>query len=820
VSDVQLRLRIEAALGNTAEAIKALGGSLADLGGKAGQAGEAAKRLGSDFGRLTASFTAANVGAQLVVQGLQQLASAFTAPVEEVIDAERAMARLEGVMRGNAAAIAELTAAGAQLAGAQPFFDDDSIAAAQATLATFGAMPQAIEQLLPLISNLAIANGMELSDAAQTVAQALTGQTRALAMMVPEAKGASSQLEVLQALQSSAGRTAETAAKLQAGLTGSLATLKTQTGEAAQAIGDQLAPALQSAAGYLASFMAAAPGALAGLTESLTKLGRTEWAQNLKAGFTSLAEAALLLGQSVASIVLPVLKSIWEVAKPVLSNMALGFRGVSDAILFVVRKMAELIEAFKAGARTVGAFFGGLIGGGSFKAAMDEVARLRTELQTTGKTAVDVKQSFAEIKLPKFDLDAVKRGLTLAGTFDTKPPAAGAAADRVSRSRETLGPPVPKVAAADMRSVEWSDAQQRWAETVDTAMQGIAATLLDGSKQAVSALVSGTEIGTAELTKGLINAASLFLGPFGALGALAAEAIGGVIKNVEDTAKIMSSAMEGLDTETRIRLSQQARDEQLAADQHRNGIEVFWRGLTGQSQKEHAQKVAALRQQINDEQQHQEQLRELERREAERTAAEVRAAMLKAAEFQAGVSTTSARLAIEEALKSGAITEAEARFQRARLTAGEQLVREAGGQATQLGQLGLAAFSRLTPEQTKAIAEAARSGDTATAARLLEQATAITLDNEASLGFVLNLVRGLALELDKPAGMDATAPAGGVSKPEQDVPGATPERPLYSFVTNPEDFSRYAFMPRSFSFRPSMVSSRAVSSGRALGAAV
>jgi len=220
-------------------------------------------------GALSGSMTTAMVASNALLAALDSLVRGFAAPITEILDAEQASAMLKGTFGDLTEEMQKVSALASQLGSQSAFFDDDALSQAAATLHLFGANEKAISELLPYVNNLATAFGVDVNDAAQMVGQALHGQTRALAKMVPEVRGASSQLEVLAALEHSAARNAAIAEERTNGLGGQLGLLKRQFADAAQGLGSIMLPALTQFLDFVNKYMLPAlakmTGAVAGV---------------------------------------------------------------------------------------------------------------------------------------------------------------------------------------------------------------------------------------------------------------------------------------------------------------------------------------------------------------------------------------------------------------------------------------------------------------------------------------------------------------------------------------------------------------------------
>ena len=125
--------------------------------------------------------------------------------------------------------------------------DDDALAASQAMLMRFNLTATEIRTLTPLVNDLAMAKGIELTDAATAVGKAIQGQTRALkdiGIVYKSSGDASTDLANIQALLTEkVGGTADAFGQTEAG---KMARLNAQYGNLTETIGQQLVPALDA----------------------------------------------------------------------------------------------------------------------------------------------------------------------------------------------------------------------------------------------------------------------------------------------------------------------------------------------------------------------------------------------------------------------------------------------------------------------------------------------------------------------------------------------------------------------------------------------
>ena len=131
-------------------------------------------------------------------------------------------------------------------------FDDESFAAAEATLAQYGLTGQQLKDLTPLVADFAAKTGKTLPDAASAVGKALLGQGRALKGVGIDFKDAGSTganfTQIMAGLRTQVGGFAEKEGQTAAG---KAEILKNQFGELQEKVGALLVPALTSLVGVL-----------------------------------------------------------------------------------------------------------------------------------------------------------------------------------------------------------------------------------------------------------------------------------------------------------------------------------------------------------------------------------------------------------------------------------------------------------------------------------------------------------------------------------------------------------------------------------------
>jgi len=763
---------------------------------------------------LTGSMAKATVAGELFMQVLDGLTRSLGAPVAELMEAEQTAARLTGVFQGNAKAIQEVTAAASALAGQSVFFDDDAIAGAAGILGTFGANKEAIEALLPVIHDLAVASGTDVADAAQKLGMAFQGQTRALGTMIPEVKGAKSQLEVLAAVQSASARLSLTQKSLTEGVTGAFAGLKKSAAEAAQSIGNTLQPAILAILGWLTKLVELGPKivpAFAGAAGTIGAfLGGVIGGGSLSAG----VEEAKRFRAQLERVTEEARKASEAVGKVTTGFDASKVAGGLTGIRWAGGSGSQPTKPAGSAAPT-GTLSETMAGLGPFNpmalgALVSAASNLRKEIA-----------DFAEISAAVAEDNAVID----ARTEETR--------RNLEGSVEALS------AAADIRDRD-TEAMKAQGEI----LRGLLGDMLEAASGLVRSLVSGNGPRGSEIARGIGNIGSGILSALavGATGTVAGAPAGVVFAGAAAGVKLLGegvgAALGNFEQagDTLSRGSSEASDYIIRKAKAQAEYEIsnlyaqktqwnnFWGTITGKAAKDEAARFEEIKKQLVKEANEKARANAERLRQEQANAEEVKRAWIeaanKAALFQRGNLSEGIRLGIEERLKAGGITDQQAEFERARLSAAERASAEAGGVATKLGQDIFGAILRASPEQAKAIAEAARKtapGDLVGSqlAELIRQATGFTSDSASSIEYIANLFRGLALTLAEPAATPEGPTTGGGS-PETEVPGASPDRPVYSYLTNPEDISRYAFMPRSFSFRPARSSSRAIEVPRAV----
>lgn len=189
-------------------------------------------------------------------------------------------------------------------------FDDDSTAAAQASLAQFGLTGEQIASLTPLMADYAAKTGVDMTTAADQLGKAMLGQGRALKAVGVDFADTGSVAgnfdQVMAGLSSQVGGYAE---EMGGTAAGQLSILQDQFGELQESAGEQLMPALSS------------------LLEVGLKV--MDWASENKGIVMGLGIAAGVLAGAVMAA--SVATSVWSAAQTIFRGVALAATGVQWA---------------------------------------------------------------------------------------------------------------------------------------------------------------------------------------------------------------------------------------------------------------------------------------------------------------------------------------------------------------------------------------------------------------------------------------------------------------------------------------------------------
>lgn len=219
-------------IGNSKSAVKAFD-----------DVGDAADR---QAGRLNALKGAATIASAAVVAGVAAFASQSIAAYAE---AEKSQAALTAAYE-KFPAVSDVTIEAMRALNTEvqrkTGFDDDALAASQATLAQFGLTGEQIKQLTPLMADYAAKTGKDIETAATDMGKAILGQGRALKNVGIEfsdtGTAAGNFEQLVSGLDGTVGGFAETMGDTAAG---KAQILEQSFGDLQEMIGEMLIPALE-----------------------------------------------------------------------------------------------------------------------------------------------------------------------------------------------------------------------------------------------------------------------------------------------------------------------------------------------------------------------------------------------------------------------------------------------------------------------------------------------------------------------------------------------------------------------------------------------
>lgn len=323
----------------------------------------------SKAGGLIAGLAALGVGAAL--------GGFFKKAIEESLEGEQSMARLREAVGSTGASFnamrPEIEATVGNLMRLTTFTDDELNAAlADMSLMTGDAKGSLAN--LGVAADLAAAKNIPLEQAAKAVGMAMEGNTKALTKLIPELKGSG---DIIGDLKLKVDGTAQAMGETFAG---SLTRAKNQMGEFAQAVGDAI----------LGSDALTGSGNL--LVETLANLAT--WAEENREQIGKVVDVIVTTAKNIWEALVPALRLIWTVAKPVF----MALLGVITEASFAVR--AGVI-AYQEYAGQVAQIIGGLVekAGGVLKAfGIDVVSGFGATLKQWGaKLDKDASTSWAKL---------------------------------------------------------------------------------------------------------------------------------------------------------------------------------------------------------------------------------------------------------------------------------------------------------------------------------------------------------------------------------------------------------------------------------------
>lgn len=323
----------------------------------------------SKAGSLIGGLAALGVGAAL--------GGFFKKAIEESLEGEQSMARLREAVGSTGASFnamrPEIESTVGNLMRLSTFTDDELNAAlADMSLMTGDAKGSLAN--LGVAADLAAAKNIPLEQAAKAVGMAMEGNTKALTKLIPELKGSG---DIIGDLKLKVDGTAQAMGETFAG---SLTRAKNQMGEFAQAVGDAI----------LGSDALTGSGNL--LVDALA--GMAKWAEENSEQIGKVVDAVVTTAKNIGDALIPVIRLLWTVAKPVF----VALLGVITEASFAVR--AGVI-AYQEYAGNVAQIIGGLVekAGGVLKAfGIDVVAGFGTTLKQWGeKLDKDASTSWAKL---------------------------------------------------------------------------------------------------------------------------------------------------------------------------------------------------------------------------------------------------------------------------------------------------------------------------------------------------------------------------------------------------------------------------------------
>lgn len=206
--------------------------------------GNAAERTQGKFDKAKAGITIASAAivAGVVAFGTDSIA-AFSEAEQSQAALVAAYEKFPAVASTSIDALRELNTEIQKKTG----FDDDALAASQATLAQFGLTGEQIEQLTPLMADYAAKTGKDIETAAQDMGKAIMGQGRALKTVgvdfTDTGNAAGNFDQLVAGLDGTVGGFAETMGNTAAG---KAKILEQSFGDIQETVGEMLIPVLSS----------------------------------------------------------------------------------------------------------------------------------------------------------------------------------------------------------------------------------------------------------------------------------------------------------------------------------------------------------------------------------------------------------------------------------------------------------------------------------------------------------------------------------------------------------------------------------------------
>lgn len=309
--------------------------------------------------------------ASTVVKGLAALGITaalggfFKKAIDEALEGEQSLQRLKTAVGGAGASYDALQPSiGATVSILQrltTFTDDDLNGALSNMIVMTGDAAGSLDNL-QLAADLAAAKNIDLETASAAIGKAMTGNTTALQKLIPELKTSGDVLGDLRTKVDGA------AAAMGGTFAGSLTRAKNQFAELAQSVGDAI----------LGS------DAFTGTGDALvaTLASMALWVEDNADEIGKLVDALATTAENIGDALIPVIRVLWAVAKPVF----VGLVAIITEASFAVR--AGVI-AYQEYAGNVAQIIGGLVekAGGVLKAlGIDVVSGMGSTLKRWGET--------------------------------------------------------------------------------------------------------------------------------------------------------------------------------------------------------------------------------------------------------------------------------------------------------------------------------------------------------------------------------------------------------------------------------------------------
>lgn len=277
--------------------------------------GQVDKAMGRTQGKLARFSTAANVAIAAVTVAALKFGSDSVAAYAESEEAQSKLAaafkKYPALAYTNQAALQKLNTA----LQAKTKFEDDSIAVAQAALATYGLTGRQLEQVTPLLLDYATATGQDVVSAANGLGKSFNGQTRALKAVGInyEATGdkAKDFDQITFLLKKKVDGFAETAGTTAAGKT---AILRNKFGDLQETVGQKLLPVMEKGVEWgtkTVDWISKNTEWLGPLATALGIAVGVQWALNIAMAANPIGLIVLAVAALVAGVVIAYKKFGW-----------------------------------------------------------------------------------------------------------------------------------------------------------------------------------------------------------------------------------------------------------------------------------------------------------------------------------------------------------------------------------------------------------------------------------------------------------------------------------------------------------------------------